>query len=409
MRRTLLAALLASLAVAPAAAAHHSIDDMAGGTLSSNLYGAMVDRLAAGSPSSSGITSPNVEHLGTLSDEGANLEPGGRLVGRYFYVTGSKSFSIYDVADPAHPRLMSRTEFEAPRFENEDVATNGRILLYSDFATTQTLYVYNVRDKRQPRLIAELQGAGRHTMTCLLDCRFAYGSYRAVDPSGPLHGGEVVDLRNPAHPKVLGDWTDGGVLPSKRVHDVFEVAPGLVLTASDPMELLDTSTDLVRPKVVAKGGNDGERLHTVLWPRQGRDRFVLSSFETNGTPRCEAGSGEFSTWNASRWRETGAFQRIASYHLTSGVLIDGNPPANALGCSPHWFEPRPDFRDGGIVALGAYDNGTRFLDIGPRGGIREVGYFLPSGTEASAAYWITNEIVYVVDYARGIDIVRFKG
>jgi hypothetical protein len=32
-----------------------------------------------------------------------------------------------------------------------------------------------------------------------------------------------------------------------------------------------------------------------------------------------------------------------------------------------------------------------------------------SGSEASAAYWITRDIVYTVDHARGIDIVRFKG
>jgi hypothetical protein len=29
------------------------------------------------------------------------------------------------------------------------------------------------------------------------------------------------------------------------------------------------------------------------------------------------------------------------------------------------------------------------------------------GGQASAAYWITDEIVYVVDYNRGLDILRF--
>lgn len=413
MRRALVSVALAaaSLVAAPAAGAHHSINELPGAPSEQAaleiFYQAKFRELAALPGGLGASSSANVEYLGSVPSEGASAT-GGRLVGDYFYVTGWNSFSIYDVSDPVHPRLMSKTSFPF-RFENEDVATNGRVLLYSDFATSESLYVYDVRDKRTPRLLAELPGAGRHTMTCLFGCDWAYGSYRLAGPAGPLTGGETVDLRNPGEPRVTGDWSDNGVLPSRRVHDVFEVSPGRVLTASDPMELLDLGGGVNRPRVLAKGTNDGDRLHTVHWPRQGRDRFILSSFETNATPRCEAGSGEFKTWDASRWRETGRFTEIDSFTLSNGTFADGSPPANVLGCSPHWFEPRPGFRDGGIVALAAYDNGTRFLRIDRRGGIREVGHFLGSGGEASAAYWITDEIVYTVDYSRGIDIVRFEG
>jgi hypothetical protein len=395
----LLAAAAACLVAPPGAAAHHSVDEA--------LAKAQFQKVSALPGELGATSSPNVEYLGSVPSEGASAT-GGKLVGRYFYVTGWNSFSIYDVADPVHPRLMSKTTFPF-RFENEDVATDGRILLYSDFATSGSLYVYDVRDKRNPKLLAELDGAGRHTMTCVLGCDWAYGSYLATGPAGPLTGGGVVDLRDPRNPKLTGDWTDNGVLPSRRVHDVTEVSPGRVLTASDPMELLAVGADVNRPRVLARGTNEGERLHTVLWPRQGRDRFIMSSFETNATPRCEAGSGEFKTWDASSWRETGRFTEIDSFTLSNGTFADGSPPANVLGCSPHWFEPRPGFRNGGIVALAAYDHGTRFVRISGRGGISEVGHFLGSGSEASAAYWITDEIVYTVDYARGIDIVRFTG
>src|SRR3954452_12168256 len=142
--------------------------------------------------------------------EAAAMDTGGRLVGHYFYVTGATHFSIYDVADPVHPQLMSRVDFPC-RFENEDVAVNGDVLLYSDFATSRTLYVYDVRDKRNPKLAAELPDAGRHTMECVEGCRYSYGSYAANGPNGPLTGGEVVDLGDPTHPKVLGDWSDNDV------------------------------------------------------------------------------------------------------------------------------------------------------------------------------------------------------
>jgi hypothetical protein len=413
MRRPLLLLVLATACVlaAPPAGAHHSINESAGAPAEQEalevFYRAKFEQLSALPGGLGASSSPNVEYLGSVPTEGPSAT-GGRLVGRYFYVTGWNSFSIYDVSDPVHPRLMSKTTFPF-RFENEDVATNGRILLYSDFATSQALYVYDVTDKRRPRLLAELPGAGRHTMTCLFGCDWAYGSYRLAGPAGPMTGGETVNLRDPASPRVTGDWTDRGVLPSRRVHDVFEVGAGRVLTASDPMELLDLSGGVNRPRVLARGTNDGQRLHTVLWPRRGRDRFIMSSFETNATPRCEAGSGEFKTWDASAWRETGRFTEIDSFTLGNGTFADGSPPANVLGCSPHWFEPRPGFANGGIVALAAYDHGTRFLRIDGAGRISEVGHYLGSGSEASAAYWITDRIVYTVDYARGIDILRFKG
>jgi hypothetical protein len=413
MRRllALLAAAAACMVAVPPAGAHHSINEVLGAPSEQAalefFYKAQFQQLSALPGELGATSSPNVEYIGSVASEGASAT-GGRLVGRYFYVTGWNSFSIYDVADPVHPKLMSKTSFPF-RFENEDVATNGRILLYSDFATDGSLYVYDVRDKRNPRLLAELGGGGRHTMTCLFGCDWAYGSYLLAGPAGPLTGGGVVDLRDPRHPKLTGDWTDNGVLPSRRVHDVFEVSPGRVLTASDPMELLAVGGNVNRPRVLAKGTNAGARLHTAVWPRQGRDRFIMSSFETNATPRCEAGSGEFKTWDASRWRETGRFTEIDSFSQSNGTVGDGRPPANVLGCSPHWFEPRPNFRNRGIVALAAYDNGTRFLRIDRSGKISEVGHFLGSGSEASAAYWITRDIVYTVDYARGIDIVRFKG
>ena len=37
----------------------------------------------------------------------------------------------------------------------------------------------------------------------------------------------------------------------------------------------------------------------------------------------------------------------------------------------------------------------------------EVGYFLGHGADASAAYWVTADVVYSIDLDRGIDILRF--
>jgi hypothetical protein len=86
---------------------------------------------------------------------------------------------------------------------------------------------------------------------------------------------------------------------------------------------------------------------------------------------------------------------------------------NALGCSGHWFsvrEKRVGRYDGTyLVAAAWYEHGTRFLTVDRRTGkIRQVGYFQPVRGSASAAYWIRGtHFVYVVDYQRGVDILRF--
>ncbi len=61
------------------------------------------------------------------------------------------------------------------------------------------------------------------------------------------------------------------------------------------------------------------------------------------------------------------------------ATTDPNPPARALGCSTHWFDPNPTLRDSGVVAEGTYENGTRFWGVTPHGRILDLGYFLPYG------------------------------
>jgi hypothetical protein len=95
-----------------------------------------------------------------------------------------------------------------------------------------------------------------------------------------------------------------------------------------------------------------------------------------------------------------------SYQVRNGTFTDGNPPANAVGCSALWFQQHPDFRNGGMVAAGFAEHGMRLLDVGPTGTVEELGYYVPYGGSVSAAYWASDEILYSVDLTRGFDILR---
>jgi hypothetical protein len=353
-----------------------------------------------------GWASPNVEYVKFVPFE-VGTATGAKVVGKYLYVTSWRSFSIYDISDPENPAQTSQTFFAEDtgdqgtgfRFENEDVATNGKILIFSQQLPVAHLFVYDVEDKTNPVLIGHLTSGGAHTAECLLDCKWLYGS-----------NGNIWDLRDPTDPKLMKEkWGEG--MPATSAHDLNEVAPGQMLTSSRPIIYIDARKDPLHPKLLAVG--DDEKItggvHSNRWPNSAKDNIVLFSSETNFTGRCSGANGAFMTWDASNWKKSKSFKLLDMFQFENGTYQDGKPAANAMGCSAHWFQEHPSFDNGGLVALGSYDHGTRFMDIASNGKIKEVGYFVPNAGETSAAYWVTDELVYAIDYTRGFDILRYTG
>jgi hypothetical protein len=76
----------------------------------------------------------------------------------------------------------------------------------------------------------------------------------------------------------------------------------------------------------------------------------------------------------------------------------------------HWFQEHPTFRNGGLVAISEYEDGVRFLQIGADGSIKEQGFFLSLGSSSSSPKWAgKDDVLYSIDYQRGIDILRYRG
>ena len=340
------------------------------------------------------FASEQVKHVRTVElDHHAN---GGRLVGRYFYVTTGADLVIFDVSDPENPRQLGQMNLEPvpidatyPTGYQEDPDTNGKILLRA----TGTLQVIDVTDPTAPKQIGQLAGISEHTISCVLDCTWAYGSE-----------GDIIDLRDPKNPVRAGNWTsEVGITDS---HDVTEVAPGLVLTASNPMLLLDARTSPANPTVRASSEAPGF-VHGTQWPRAMTDDFALAGGEALG-PSCDDNpSATFHTWDTRGWQASGTFRLIDQWRLQPGSPPQGRAP-DSTWCT-HWFDAHPSFQNGGLVAIAWYEQGTRFLRVSPEGKIEEVGWFLPGGGSTWAAYWINDRIVYATDHLRGIDILRWTG
>lgn len=386
--------------------------------------GAVVDGDPGWRPTPGGWVAGPVDHLRTLPTE-AGTAIDATLHEDLLYVTSWRSFSIYDVSDPLDPELLSLTPTPG-QLLNEEPDTDGEILLLShDQQPTAELEVWDVRDPRSPELITEFATqVNQHMFTCVLECAYVYGAR-----------GAVIDLRDPASPVEVGDWTTTAPYEERLAHAIEEVAPGVVMTGSYPGYVLDAREDPASPSVLAtyRSQKDGRRAFAlgpdvampahVEWPQVTAgssagarpadaglvaDRFALVSTETPFSGNCASDSGGFATFDTRGWEETGSFEPVDDHRLTAnGTFTDGRPPANVVGCSAYAFNVAPGYgQEGRLVAVAWFEHGLRLLEIDDDGRISEIGGFVPHVGASAQPVWISDEIVYVVDLERGIDVLR---
>jgi hypothetical protein len=369
------------------------------------------------------VSSDNVEYLGSIKQD-VGLTTGAKVVGDRLYVTSGKNITVYDISRPDKPQTLGSMKVNVA-WENEEVPTNGKVLaVASDFYSATPNCVTALRvtgcvqffDVRDPSNIKEVGAVpvSNHTAECVLDCQYFYGRKGTIiDTRGILDG---------TPPTVVGNWIDelkAQGVDSKSCHHIREIRPGVILTACQPFAVITVNAQDApgaspeHPKVLYTGVSDAF-VHSARWPRGGRDKFVLIGGETNFTGRCNGANGEFRTYSAESvqaGRSTTFAGPLA--HLQpagNGTYVDGKPPANHLGCSVHWFQEHPSFRNGGLVAMSEYEDGVRFLQIKRNGQIEEQGFFAPLGGSSSSPKWAgRGDVVYSLDYDRGIDIIRWRG
>ena len=381
----------------------------------------MTTPLAAARPAlpasdeTAGFASENVEwvsinpqHVGTS---------GGKLVGKYYYLTDPRGLYIYDTTKPEAPVLTG--ELLAPQIgtgaalAQEDTDTNGKIMLvnaYSQGGAPTDLRIVDVSDKTAPTVVGSI-ALSDHTWTCVLDCKYAIG-----------RTGYILDLRDPTKPKEIGDWKDHVNAPGY-MHDFEEVSPGLLMGAGQPSIYLDMRNP-AKPKELSAFSPEFHTLgyHSAIWPRGGKDNLLLMGAEVAppgsnnaaGSDCAQKDVHALATFDASAAAKRGpkpgtVFKKLSDWRVGGrGAYADGNAPAHTVYCG-HWFDPHPDWKNGGVLAIGHYDWGTRFLQVSSNGKMKEIGYFQPVAGHTSSAEWISDDIVYVHDYRRGLEILRFTG
>jgi hypothetical protein len=366
-----------------------------------------------------GYVSGPVEYVDTLPV--SDVTAGGlKLHRQHLYVTTWRSFEIYDVTDPVDPQLLSTTPLGA-HFFNEQPYTNGKILILANDAPIlvgqpRELLVWDVEDKSAPRRI------GRYLDPKANDMWSACSTATAT--TSTAERGRSSTCPTPPRPCRSGTGhrsrrCQGACTPSE------EVAPGLVMTGTVPAYLLDARQDPANPRVLAKftpRTTNPSRPYLIIgiigpartslpalvdWPLEATRRWALMSMETPFSGACNDQSGGFITYDTSDYQRRGTFTAVDEYTITTnGSPAEGKAAANVVECGAYAFDTPEDFADSGLVAVGWFEHGVRLLQVDAAGQIAEVGGFVPHGGNSAATLWRNDEIVYVADLYRGVDILR---
>ncbi len=392
----------------------------------------------------------NVDYVGHLPepDSGAvsinflRYEDGRDVV----FVSSSKGLHAYDITkDPANPVLLSKissADLSQPGdttdnfFENEDMNVDPqRKLVFmardvtSHGSANPGVYIIDAKDPAKLSLVSFAHVPEGHTTTCVNDCNYLW-------TSGLLLRREVfvTDITDPANPVTSPAPVDIGPfdMPAGTSHDVAVDAAGVAWVSGagylrgywtsgthvDPVTGTEREATPLNPVLYGGGkipageggpSDQGRFVHGAERPIGptgdrgatnyggfGEGNLIYSAEESYGS--CPA--GPFVVSSLKDALDTDATGELETVGLWTPADQEGMGDSE---CSAHWFTMNK-----GIVAHGWYGQGTRILDVrDPRNPI-QVGYFRAEDANTSAAYWHRGHI-YVADYARGVDILRFTG
>ena len=414
--------------------------------------------VSASNAAPAGAISENVQFLANLPIPSAISLA---FVGNTVFVSTVVGLYSVDISDPSNPQLLGSIPMYI--WENEhmqaDPARNLVIIArdprgFTSPATTAFPYgATHIIDVSNPRAMTELsfhtQPTG-HTATCINDCKFLWiagPASPAVAVAGgadPTWGGRPMwglDITDPANPVDCPHFIDLNNHDGQTDydHDVDVDASGIAwISGSGHVRGYWTSGQHLNPvdgkvetatgcdPIPAGGGNTNEGLlatqggvihnsfRNLNVAVDGRPGDVLGATEEVTVTDC-AKSGRFVTYDLAGSMAGQDWTNPPSRPYVLPRLDVWTPEGKpgSTGCdSSHWFTDRGD----GLVAIAFYTQGTRILDTRDPRHIRQVGYFnITDATtgnvpnNAWSAYWHGDNYIYVADFQRGLDVLKYTG
>jgi len=364
----------------------------------------------------------------------------------YIYAGHSfdKGWSIIDVTDPKNPKYVKFIPYETP---TKGVIT-AQLTLHDDILITAidkvskpdpSIIIWDISDPENPKKISQWKGAegGSHRNT-YPGGKYAYLSTFAPGYHGRGHVMVILDISNPASPKIKGVWAqpgqkDGETMPSPEpgFHGPVNISPdGKMATTGYTPDIVNLDiTDPANPKLIGRltmtppfmySGN--QSVHTVLplW-----DRKILYASSEASKWGCDK---DGMNWAAFIDNKDPVHPRLMS------IFPNPRPPKDASYkdfCNkegrfgPHntvMEQHNPDVHaTGNTMYITWFNAGIRAFDISDPYLVTEVGWFMPperhdakehSGSHAAPTNWMeditqdTRGYIYASDDKWGIWILR---
>jgi hypothetical protein len=347
------------------------------------------------------------------------------IIGNYaYYSTIADRFMVYDISDPAHPKLTDTVKVDA-RIVNDIMSTaDGKILVISREGASNRkngIAFYDTTDPAHPKFISEFTA----TVTGGVHSAFVNGHYVYLtdDATGSMR---VIDFADVKNPKEVARWQtenpaagmirtkEGEQIAGRYLHDLL-VKDGLAYLAywHDGLVILDVGAGL-------KGGS----------PEQPQ---LVSQFRFNHNELYGNGwlAGTHSVYRYRNYVFVGDEVFPSFFDITSTKRIPVRGTCHVIDISDI-YQPRKvaeyPVPEGGahniwvendVMYMGYYSGGGRILDVSGelRGDLyrqgREIGRIWtgdPEGFRANLPFtWGAqphNGLIYFNDVNSGIWIVK---
>lgn len=363
-------------------------------------------------PSPAGAELAPIELPETITElvPAANVEFGGgndlAFRDHYAYVASFSGTHIIDIADPANPRELAVLDCKGKDIGVVDTP-KGRIVTISyqtddgcpDAASTGGIRLVNVTDPANPVVMGQVPlRFGSHTHTPYGDTGLIYNS--AYDLANPYnhHRSEIIDIRDPADPKVAGEFMFPMTSKSHGCHDILaEPERNRAICGGITETMIWDTTDPLAPKVVSTITDPLINIHhSAATARDGKLLILGDEYAGVLAPAChpvgKAPTGALWFYDIS---DAASPKRLGYFP----------PPAGPAGtvCTAHNFNTVAD-RD--LVVSGFYSQGTLLVDFSDPASPKLVSQQTPGGSSWASYYY--NGAVYSGDGVRGLDVYLLK-
>ncbi|HEX8054032.1 MAG TPA: hypothetical protein VF517_13660 [Thermoleophilaceae bacterium] len=353
------------------------------------------------------------------------------LHGDYAFVGSyGEGMVVVDISNPFAPKRVGK--FDCPGGQNDiQLSPDGKTVAMAIDTTANECHpndegtsIIDVSDPAQPKEIAWIDKKelprGSHNNT--LDWPYLY-----VDQYSTAYSQlEIFDLSTPSVPRKVGELSYGG---EDSVHDLsvdhrpdgrsFAYAASIGFT--DVIDVTDPRSPILRervqdPQVTISHQAEANFDRTLLLVTDEFNGGASYSGACGGSPITRV---PFPTGAPA----VGDPQNIGALHIyrldpsgniagsggldkagTFNIPYQANDEPSA-GCTIHVFWQAPDENR---MVTAWYGRGTRAIDYSNPAAPKELGYFIPTGSDTWAAK-PHRGFIYTGDILRGMDVLRYKG